>query len=78
MSLLGFLLLVPIAIGKETFTPSLALSANQFTAVFNYVPLTVTSNTDHFNLQKDSVHGAIERVTFPDLAHISISYGCQE
>jgi hypothetical protein len=78
MNLLGFLLLVPIAIGKETFTPSLALTANRFTVLFNYVPLTVTSNTNHFTLQKDSVHGAIERDTFPDLANISILCGCQE
>ena len=66
MNLLGFLLLVPIAIGKETFTPSLALTANQFTVLFNYVPLTVTSNTDHFNLMKESAYGALERVPLPN------------
>ena len=30
----------------------------------NYVPLTVTDNTDHFNLLEESAYGAIERVPF--------------
>ena len=42
----------------------MALTANQFTMLFNYVPLTVTDNTDHFNLLEESAYGAIERVPF--------------
>jgi len=32
--------------------------------LFNFVPLTVTDNTDHFNLQEESAYGSIERVSF--------------
>jgi hypothetical protein len=56
--------MLPIAIAKKTFPPTSALTANQFTMLFNYVPLAVTRNTDHFNLLEDSAYGAIERVPF--------------
>jgi hypothetical protein len=49
MNLLGFLLMIPIAINEKTFTLPLAHTANQFTMLFNYVPLAVTDNTDRFN-----------------------------
>ena len=53
--------MIPIAINEEKFTPTFALTANQFTVLFNYVPLAVTGNTDHFNLLENSAYGVIER-----------------
>jgi hypothetical protein len=58
--------MILIAINEKKFTLTLAFTANQFTLLFNYVPLTVTCNTDHFNLLEDSAYGAIERVTLPN------------
>jgi hypothetical protein len=69
--------MVPIAIDKKTFPPTLALTANQFTMLFNYVPFAVTRNTDHFNLLKDSSYGTIERVTLPDLFYTPVLCGWQ-
>jgi hypothetical protein len=60
-NLLGFLLMIPIAINEKKFTLTLALTADQFTLLFNYVTLAVTGNTDHFNLLEKSAYGAIER-----------------
>jgi hypothetical protein len=54
--------MIPIAINEKKFTLTLALTANQFTLLFNDVSLAVTCNTDHFNLLEDSAYGAIERV----------------
>ena len=56
--------MIPIAINEKKFTLTLALTADQFTLLFNYVPLTVTDNTDHFNLLEDSAYEAIEKVPF--------------
>jgi hypothetical protein len=42
----------------------LALTANQFTVPFNYIPFAVTGNADHFNLLEESAYRAIERVPF--------------
>jgi hypothetical protein len=64
MSFLGFLFMIPIAINEEKFTPTFALTANQFTVPFNYISLAVTHNTDHFNLLEDSAYEAIEKVPF--------------
>jgi hypothetical protein len=44
--------MIPIAINGKKFTPTLALTADQFTVLFNYVSLAVTCNADHFNLLK--------------------------
>jgi hypothetical protein len=63
---LGLLLMILIAIDEKKFTLTLALTADQFTLLFNYVPLTVTGNADHFNLLEDSDYGAIEKVTLPN------------
>jgi hypothetical protein len=77
MSFLGFLLMIPIAINEKKFTLTLAITANQFTMLFNYVPLAVTGNTDHFNLLEDSAYGTIERVTLPDLSYTPVLCGWQ-
>jgi hypothetical protein len=58
--------MIPIAINGKKFTPTLALTADQFTVLFNYVSLAVTCNADHFNLLKKNAYGAEERVTFPN------------
>jgi len=47
----------------------LALTADQFTVLFNYVSLAVTGNTDHFNLLEDSAYGAEERVPLKTDVH---------
>jgi hypothetical protein len=54
--------MIPIAINEKTFPPTLALTADQFTVLFNYVSLAVTGNTDHLNLLEDSAYGTIEIV----------------
>jgi hypothetical protein len=47
----------------------LALTADQFTVLFNYVSLAVTGNTDHFSLLEDSAYGAEERVPLKTDVH---------
>jgi hypothetical protein len=74
MNFLGLLLMLPIAIAWKTFPPTLALTANQFTMLFNYVSLAVTRNTNHFNLLEDSAYGAIERVPLPN--HCFLWFSC--
>jgi hypothetical protein len=64
--------MLPIAINEKKFTPTFALTANQFTVLFNYVSLAVTCNTDHFNLLEDNAYGAIERVILPDLSYTPV------
>jgi hypothetical protein len=59
MNMLGFMLTIPIAIVKKTFTSPLAFIANQFTVFFNYVPLAVADCTNHFSLPVSTTHGAI-------------------
>jgi hypothetical protein len=61
--------MIPIAINEKKFTLPLALTADQFTLLFNYVTLAVTDNADQFNLLEDSGYGAIERVPLPVLAY---------
>jgi hypothetical protein len=46
--------------------------------LFNYVPLAVTYNTDHFSLLEYSDYGAIERVPLPVLAYTPVLCGWQE
>jgi hypothetical protein len=78
MNLLGLLLMISLAIAYKTFPPTLALTANSFTVLFNDVPFAVTGNADHFNLLEESVYGAIERVSLPDLAYTPVLCDWQE
>jgi hypothetical protein len=54
MHLLSLLVMIPIAFNKKTFSTALALTANRFAMLFNYVPLTVADYTDHFSLPVNS------------------------
>jgi len=47
----------------------MALPANQFIVLFNYVPLTVTDCTNHFSLPASSNNSAIKRVALTDSAY---------
>ena len=77
MNELGFLLMVPIAIDKKTFTPPLAFITNRLAVFFNYVPLTVTDGTNHFCLPVSSTYGAIKRVALMVLAYTPVLCGWQ-
>jgi hypothetical protein len=77
MNLLGFLLMIPIAIDEKTFSSALAFIANQFTVLFNYVPLTVTDCTNHFSPPVSSTYDAIKPVALTDLAYTPVLCGWQ-
>jgi hypothetical protein len=49
VKLLAFLFRVLLAIVWKTFPATLALTANRFAVSFNYIPLTVACDTDHFS-----------------------------
>ena len=56
--------MVPIALDEKKLPSPLALTADRFVVLFNYVPLTVTDCTNHFSLLEESAYGSIERVSF--------------
>jgi hypothetical protein len=58
--LLGFLVIIPIAIDRKTFPSPLAFLANLFAVLFNYVPLTVTDCANHFSLPVSTTYDAIK------------------
>ena len=74
----GFLPLMSFAIPEKTFPPALALTANRFTVLFDYVPLTVTDGTNHFILPVSSTYDAIKRVALTELAYTLFQGGWQE
>ena len=72
------LLLTSFAIPEKTFPPALALTANRFAVLFDYVPLTVTDSTNHFILPVSSTYEAIKRVALTELAFTLFEGGLQE
>jgi hypothetical protein len=61
MNLQGLQFMIPIAVIQKAFTSAVALTANRFTLLFNYVSFTVADCTDHFSLPVNSDFIAIKR-----------------
>jgi hypothetical protein len=74
---LGFLLIIPISIDEKALTSPLAFITNRFAVLFDYVPLAVTWNTDHFGLPVSSTYGSIKRVALTALAYTPVLCGWQ-
>jgi hypothetical protein len=78
MDLLGLQFMIPIAVIQKAFTSAVALTANRFTLLFNYVPFTVADCANHFSLPMNSDFIAIKRGAVTDQGYTQFKDRWQE